>query len=115
MICGSTFNNDAYVAKTDSIGKLLWSKIFGKTKTYKPEDIIQTKDKGYIVFGYSVGDNFWDNDAWILKLNKNGETEWNKTYGSDGEDVAFTDTQASDGGYVFTGQIYNFLNNGNLC
>jgi hypothetical protein len=112
---GSIYGNVAYVVKTDSVGKLLWSKTFGENSTYKPKDIIQTKDKGYMVCGYKAGENFWDSEAWLLKLDESGEQEWNKTYNQSGESLAWSVTQAIDGGYVFTGETYNPSNNGSMC
>jgi hypothetical protein len=47
-------------------------------------------------------------DAWILKLNANGEIEWQKTYGGAGFDLAHTIGQTEDGGYVVGGWTDSF-------
>lgn len=48
-------------------------------------------------------DNFGAGDFWILKLDKTGKVEWQKTYGGSGDDrpksVAYTDT-----GYLVAGE-----------
>jgi len=42
-------------------------------------------------------------DAWLLKIDTNGNEQWNKTFGLDGFDNVYSVVQTSDGGYVLAG------------
>lgn len=96
---------DAYVIKTDSNGNQLWSKTFGGTKEDHVESVQQTLDGGYILAGgtwsYSV-DNV--NLLWLIKIDANGNKQWNKTF--DGSVItgwAYSVQQTSDSGYILLG------------
>mgnify|MGYP001034581856 CR=1 FL=1 len=88
LICGATFgdvpgshntsNTDAYVAKINDAGTLIWQRALGGFNYDEATQIIQTADNGYIVAGNNSdyirnnGDhtnNHGSYDAWIIKLN----------------------------------------------
>ena len=49
-----------------------------------------------------------DTDAWLLKLDSEGNMMWQKTYGGTGFDSAYSVQQTSpDGGYIVAGQTYS--------
>jgi len=75
-----TCNNglvDFYILKLDSIGNIQWDKCLGGTQDEEPLSIIQTRDQGYIISGYTLSNDFdvsgnhsafneWD--IWVVKL-----------------------------------------------
>ena len=71
--------------------------------------MIQTSDGGYALSGYSrsndgdVSGNEGFQDHWIVKLDAQGEIQWEKNYGFSGSDQAFSIIQTSDGGYFTSG------------
>lgn len=79
-------NGSLFIRKTNSIGKEIWEKIFHPTGLTEGSRIIQTYDGGYVVVGrtyYKPGPEepeelFYH---YILKLNKDGEKEWEKYWG----------------------------------
>lgn len=70
----------------------------------------QTADGGYIIAGYTnshssggykiILSNF---EVVMIKTDKNGNEQWNKTFGEDYEDEASSVWQAADGGYIISG------------
>src|SRR3954453_3445806 len=70
----------------------------------------QTKDSGYILGGSSFSNKSGEKtqnsrgsqDIWIVKLNGNGNMQWDKTIGGSGLDGndRFSIHQTSDGGYI---------------
>ncbi len=88
-----------------------WSKHYGGTNKENANDIQQTQDGGYIVAGFTqsldgnVSNNFGSADYWVLKLDKDGEMEWEKSFGGFNFDIASSVVQADDGGYVVTGGV----------
>ncbi|MFC1925922.1 glycohydrolase toxin TNT-related protein [Chloroflexota bacterium] len=80
-----------------------WSKTFGGNGTDQANSICQTNDGGYIVAGHTVSPDDGSNDFWLMKTDASGEKQWEKTYGGDGDDKAFSVIQTADGGYIVAG------------
>jgi len=89
--------------------QIQWDKTFGGTSDDEANCIEKTSDGGYIVVGYSASNdidlalNKGAKDFWILKLDENGNKQWQKTYGGGLDDVANAVKQTSDGGYIVVG------------
>lgn len=91
-------------------GEIEWQKTFGGSNDEIARDVIETNDGGYAVIGYtkSIDGDITDkqseeNDFWVLKLDSNGNLEWQKTYGGSGDDKGRAIIQTNDGGYAITG------------
>lgn len=102
---------DYWVVKLDKQGKIEWQKTLGGKYFDELRSIEQTKDNGYILGGYSNSpqsgnkrdDNIGIGDYWVLKLDRKGETEWERVIGGDMDDQLYTVHQTSDGGYILGG------------
>lgn len=103
IMTGWTKFEDALILKLDSNGDLEWDKTFGGSSYDRANSIHQTNDGGYIAAGYTWSKGTGSDDAWILKLDSDGELVWDKTFGGDGTDEAFSIQQTTDGGYVAAG------------
>jgi hypothetical protein len=102
----------AWVSKLFANGDIAWQKRYGGPGTGAgsgaANSIQQTSDGGYIVAG---GANFFDGllqYAWVSKLNPSGFQVWQKRYGGQANDVAFSVQQTSDGGYIAAGATSSF-------
>lgn len=100
--------NQVYLAKTDSLGNLQWSKKFGSGANETGYDVKQTSDGGYIVTGTSsgmVGNGLWTNNAFLIKTNTNGIVNWCNYYGLVGNswDVPASVSVLNSGGYLVAG------------
>ena len=82
---------------------LTWDKAFGGIEAEVANSIIQTRDGGYALAGYTWSKGAGREDAWMIKLDENGEMAWDKTFGGSDEDVARCIIQAENGGYVLAG------------
>jgi hypothetical protein len=100
---------DVWVIKLGKNGGIKWQKSFGGTKLDNCNSIIQTSDGGYIFAGYSFSDdgdvslNHGEADAWIVKLNEDGNLLWQKSLGGTNSDSANSIIETNDGGFVFVG------------
>ncbi|GEM_PF-5751208 len=96
----------SWIIKTDIQGNLQW---VSKKVGTKPEEVYQTKDGGYIVVGTS-GYSIWKNysvDAWLIKLDGQGNTVWERTFGDDQRsDYGFAVSELHDGGFILAGGSY---------
>jgi hypothetical protein len=102
---------DYWIIKLDKKGKIEWQQTYGGLYNDFLKSIEQTHDGGYIVGGYSnspeSGDknnrNYGIGDYWVLKLNKSGSLEWQKTLGGDKDDQLSTLIQTRDGDFILGG------------
>jgi hypothetical protein len=96
--------SDAWVIKLDKNGNKIWDKTFGGEDWDEAESIIQTRDGGYAVAGDTKSKGNGKRDAWIIKMDKNGNKIWDKTFGGKDYDLANSIIQTRDGGYAVAGQ-----------
>ena len=95
---------------TRFLGELEWIKSFGGSGEDTAQAIIETTDGGYAILGFTNstdGDiqekSLAVNDYWLLKLDAEGNLQWNKTYGGSKDDRGQSLVQTQDGGYALTG------------
>ena len=96
-------NSNIWVIKLDSNGDKVWEKTFGGSDDDVANSIVQTKDGGYAVAGYTSSKGAGDIDVWVLKLDGNGTKVWDKTFGGANADAANSIVQTSDDGYAVAG------------
>lgn len=102
---------DFWIVKVDANGNKQWDRSYGGSKNEYLNCIKQTKDGGYLAGGSSYSDIDGDktgsnrglNDFWIIKIDANGEKQWDKTFGGSKNDAVKTTEQTSDEGYILGG------------
>jgi Secretion system C-terminal sorting domain len=113
-------NLDYWLVKLDHEGEIDWQKTYGGLYLDELRSIEQTADGGYIVGGYSnspaTGNKSDKNTGvgnfWVLKLDKDGETEWQRTIGGDKDDQLYVAHQTYDGNYLIAGSSNSSPTNG---
>ena len=103
---------DVYLIKTDTNGEEEWSKTFGGSDFETANSIQQTTDGGYIISGITTSFGNGSYDVYLVKTDSNGAEEWTKTFGGSSGDGGNSVQQATDGGYVITGETRSFGNGG---
>ena len=102
-----TPSGDALIVKTDSKGNIEWEKTYEDEYANSAFSIQQSLDNGYIlcVFTNSFSSTNNGSTSKILKIDSNGNEQWNKTYSSTRDIVRsyYSSIQTSDGGYIFSG------------
>ncbi len=99
---------DVYVLKLDIDGNLIWGKTFGGSNVDRAYSVEQIQDGGYIIAGYTQSFGTGSLDVYILKLNADGELQWQRTLGGSDIDRAYSVKQTQDGGYIVIGETYSF-------
>ena len=95
-----------------------WQKAFGGSEFEEATAIEKTVDNGFIIAGstYSINGNVTTNqgqaDYWVVKIDLNGNIQWQKTFGGTNDDAATSIKQTLDGGYIVSG--YTLSNNGDV-
>ena len=89
-----------WLIKVNENGEKEWEKIFGGKSDDCFLSVHQTNDGGFILAGYTKSFGAGDADIWLLKLDKDGEKEWENIWGGAGFDKANDIWQTTDGSYV---------------
>ncbi|MHA1967122.1 MAG: hypothetical protein ACW964_04885 [Candidatus Hodarchaeales archaeon] len=103
--------DSVYLLKVDPLGNEEWHVCYGGASTYEFEcvySMIQTEDEGFVLAGYTstygtYPGQLGEEDVWLFKIDSNGIIQWNKTYGYQGIDRAFSLIETSEGDYVLAG------------
>ena len=117
-VTGNHGGGDYWVVKLDNSGTIQWQKALGGSGNDEAHSIQQTYDGGYIVSGTSgsndgdVTGNHGGSDYWVVKLDANGDLEWQKSLGGAADEYASSIQQRDDGGYFAAGT--SLSNNGDV-
>lgn len=117
-VIGSHGGGDIWVVLVDALGEVIWQRALGGMGFDHAQDVAALPDGGYLIVGetYSTdGDvtfQHGNGDAWVIKLNSNGEVEWQKTLGGSDNDGARAVAVALDGGSIVSG--FTFSNDGDV-
>ncbi|MBL7780166.1 MAG: caspase family protein [Saprospiraceae bacterium] len=109
VFCGNTGkkaeNGDGniYLAKADAKGKLLWKKFFGEKGWEEALALITTRDGGFAMAGLNNPKGPGDPDGWLLKANRDGTRQWDKSFGGKNPDLFQALVQTPDGGFLLAG------------
>ena len=104
-------SGDYWVVKLNAGGNKQWEKSYGGSSNEVLHAVQQTSDGGYILGGISLSPVSGNKtspsqgagDYWVVKLDTNGNKQWEKSYGGDDTDELHDLIQTSDGGYVLGG------------
>jgi len=99
---------DFWMIKTDSLGTLLWSKMFGGTGEDEARSVQQTSDGGYIVAGSTLSFGAGGIDFCLVKTDASGNKQWSQPYGGTFDDEAYSVQQTGDGGYIVAGSTKSY-------
>ncbi len=114
MIAGYTdsMGNGDYnflVLKIDASGNALWSKTYGGPQSDKAYAIAPSTG-GCVIAGDTRSKGAGDSDAWVIKIDLNGNLLWEKTVGGKEFDAPTCVTFTPDGGYLVGGTTFSFGN-----
>ncbi|MEW6034698.1 MAG: hypothetical protein AB1603_07585 [Chloroflexota bacterium] len=99
--------SDMYLVQTDAQGNEEWHKTFGGTSVEIAFSVQQTTDGGYIVAGQTSSFGAYK-EGYLVKTDANGNQEWSKVFGGQGDDFLYCVQQTGDGGYILVGWTQSF-------
>ncbi len=108
---------DYWLVKLNSTGAIEWQNTIGGSEDEELSSVQLTSDGGYILGGHSAsgisGDKTEESqgsyDYWVLKVDEEGNIEWQNTIGGNAEDYLRSIIQTTDGGYLLGGHSYSDL------
>ncbi|MBS1645991.1 MAG: T9SS type A sorting domain-containing protein [Bacteroidetes bacterium] len=83
----SMHNYSAYYLKIDRNGNLLWQKSIDKGAWSFAYGSCAMPDSGFVLCGQTYATAQGNADAYLIRINKNGDTLWTRQYGGNKDDV----------------------------
>ena len=109
---GPAADTDIFVFETDSLGNLLWSKLFGSILWDYGFDILPLSDGGSVFTGSIQDTTVYSDDVFFAKLSKDGDTVWTKLYGDQFSNYGSAICKTNDNGYAIVGRTENDFGDG---
>src|SRR5437899_10626457 len=102
---------DSWLFKLDANGNKVWEKAFGGTLTEGAACVDATRDGGCIIGGGSssaingnkTSPNYGGSDYWVIKLDTDGNKQWENSFGGTSSDILVRLLQTPDDGYILGG------------
>jgi hypothetical protein len=100
---------DVWVARLSNTGSMVWQKAYGGSSEDLGYSVIRSADSNYIVSGITASVNgdvtgpMGAFDAWVMKLNPNGDTLWQKCLGGTAPDYARCIIETKKGTFAVAG------------
>ncbi|OKL40010.1 T9SS type A sorting domain-containing protein [Pontibacter flavimaris] len=107
----SSGNWDYWIIKLDAGGNKIWDRSFGGIGSNYFSTMILTPDGGFLLGGTTSSHEGGDKtetsrglqDYWVVKIDRSGNKEWDKTIGGAREDHLTSLVASPDGGYLLGG------------
>ncbi len=103
-------SNDAAIVRLDAAGNIKWKKIWGGSSGETAITLVETTDGGLIIAGNSSsndgdmdGQLQGQSDIWLLSLDKDGNSRWQKVIGGNGSESSQSFIKTTDNTYLLVG------------
>jgi len=94
---------DAWILRLDGQGKVLWERTFGGSGFDIPWSIALAADGGFVFAGETGAGGRQDRDAWVMRLDAQGDPLWEKTFGGEKYDILTAIAAVPGGGFILAG------------
>jgi hypothetical protein len=117
-VMGNHGLHDIWLVKLNNLGGIQWSLALGGSEPDYGFSISNTNDNGCVIVGSTqshdgdVQGNDGGAELWVVKLDKAGALQWQKTLGGTQAEQGNTIRQTSDGGFITAG--FTWSNNGDV-
>lgn len=109
VVAGSVDDqSDAYLIKVDADGEGLWERTYGGDGDERAYSVKRTSDGGYVLAGRTSSFSETHYNAYLVKVDLEGQLVWERSFGGDEKDYATFAAETRDGGFILTGQQRSF-------
>jgi len=96
-------DTDFWIVILTPKGDIEWQRYLGGDRSDNGYRIFQARDAGFVIWGGMVNLSINKTDSWLIKFDRQGKVEWDKSIGGFGVDRATSIYQTVSGGYIITG------------
>jgi hypothetical protein len=96
-------DRNIWLLKLDEVGQIQWQSTYQGAGADWPVGVQQTHDGGYVVAGGTFTEDARSYDMWVLRLDGSGEIVWQRSYGTEIDELPQSIVQTAEGGYALAG------------
>ncbi len=112
LLCGTFFSLasswDMFVMQTDKDGNEIWSAVFGGVQRDEGRDVVAAANAGYLAAGVTYSTGAGGADAYLVKLDGQGNALWKRTLGGPADDSADRVLRVGSTGFLITGSTESY-------
>ena len=111
LVTGYTYTDitrDVYLAHVSESGDIIWERVYSSEGDTRSYSVIVAPDGGYIVAGRTKSPEAAYTDAYLMKVDGSGNLVWDRVYGGDYHDFAWSVAVTDDGGLIMGGVTQSF-------
>ncbi len=97
------FSGGAVELQAESEPTERWNKTYGGSGDDIFNDVARTNDGGYVLAGEKEGSGT-GSDGWVMKIDADGQKEWERTFTGSGTDRFYSVVTTDDGGVMVAGR-----------
>ena len=105
---------DAFVARLDGEGTLLWQKLLGGSASDGVQAVVETMDAGIILTGTTESFGAGASDLWVVRMDAGGGVVWEESIGTGEDDYGTSLVERGDGTLAVGGGTMAYDENGGL-
>jgi hypothetical protein len=110
LLVGSTTesagnNQNVFLVRVDNVGKQLWVQTYGGIKNDWTADVVLMPDGGFAIAATTLSQGAGGSDFWLLRTDKEGKPEYDRTFGSTGADLGAALVILDDSGLGLVGTL----------
>jgi len=99
---------DVYLIKVSKEGKIMWERTYGGKSSDQAYSICETRDGNFILVGQTQSYGAGASDVYLLKVDREGNLLWEKTFGGGNADVGRWVEETHDGGFIIVGETWSY-------
>lgn len=107
---GSQYFRDFLVLRLDEDGNLIWQNTYTKNNVDIADSVAMASNGDVIVVGQTGDSENALDDIWVVRISSNGALKWEKQFGGDSLDFAYSVRSLSNGDIVVGGHTNSFDN-----
>lgn len=106
-LAGDLDASDAYIIKFNAEGDSLWTRTVGGFNYERLDDVIITSDGYILAAGETMTFGGSNMDAYVIKMDMQGDVLWTCALGSNGVHMAFSLVEVEPEKYIVTGRTHH--------
>ncbi len=103
---------DGWLLSISESGDSLWSRTYGGVSQDGFHSIQSTEDDNFLILGYTYAQGNSYPDAWVLKVNPNGDLMWSEVLGGASSDGLYSLVQTTEGNILLCGSTRSYGDGG---
>ncbi|MFX0198965.1 MAG: hypothetical protein ACFFCW_22820 [Candidatus Hodarchaeota archaeon] len=101
-------NDDFWLVRTDVDGNHLWNQTYGGGNIDRGWSVVEASTGGFTLAGHTESFGAGWSDIWVVRVDAEGNSLWNQTYGGSVHDMCRSIIEASSGGFIVLGHTGSF-------